>query len=132
MNRFHEVQESLSVFEQFCKQVGLKNSDIRCQVHDDSTPGGIRRIFSLQFYVNENLRADTNKPFMAFFRDLLDQVRESDLVRAEVKVVEDKLKMANHEIDQNRAEIARLKRFETFYNMQYELNHGKELIEEKK
>lgn len=120
----NEIFECLKVFIQ---QIGLNGTDVILSednvvtlAHDPN----VRVAILLPIPADPRLTITTNKPYVNHFRDLLDKVRQSPVVKSELNELQVKLKEAAGEIDFLRSEIQKLTKYETHYNLEMKLRHG--------
>ena len=124
-----DVRESevVTIFKEVFKQIGWGDEDIRL-IEQASIPWEPKLCVAVAFQIPVSTRdvMTTNKPFMSYFKNLLEKARNSELVKDELALVEQKLIMANKASDELMERIKELEKYKMHHDLEMELRHGKE------
>ena len=117
----NQSNQALDLFKDLLKRAGLpQDAQIVQQSTFDPTLN-LAVLFKFPLDMND---VRTNMPFIQPLKDLQESIYNSQIVREEVKLVEDKLKMANAACDELMLRIAELEKYKTHYELEMKLRHG--------
>jgi hypothetical protein len=121
MKNLNAENETLAVCKAFLKNIGLDIPGVRIEAMEAVMDTSLGVFFTVPV---DRFSAMSNKPFMAVFRDLQTSVLNSPLVSHELKLANDKLKMANAASDELLERIKELEKYKTHYELEMKLRHG--------
>lgn len=122
-----DVRESevVTIFKEVFKQIGWGDEDIRL-IEQASIPFEPKVCVAVAFQIPISTRdiMTTNKPFMNYFKNLIEKARGSELVKDELALVEQKLVMANKATDELMERIKDLEKYKQHFELEMTLRHG--------
>lgn len=118
----NDLKQLPLLFQEFFNYIGLSNFKTELISDNFSSDYFIRNFNLIKL---DYIKLDSNESICKYvtgkIEEMIDSVENSEFV----KDYKDRINELNNEKEELNKEIERLKQFETHYNLQYNLTHGK-------
>lgn len=123
IHEFNKNDALTELFKEYCYYVGLHDFKIDV-VTSAEKPELIVRFTKFIDFLDISL-LNTSQLMDKILKPVINSVKESGAVKDALFDLEENIKFLKEQVQNQDKEINRLKEFEVYYNMKYNLNHGK-------